>query len=119
MEEEIIIESFYTAFKNNDKERMVSHYHPDAEFQDPAFGKLRGEQIKNMWRMLLDRSKGQLIIEFSDINSEASYRVYNGIIEHVQLPNYESLFDFHINGVDDSAEISSLALVNPLGPVHE
>jgi hypothetical protein len=47
--------------------------------------------------------------EYADINSEASYRVYNGIIEHEQLSAYESIFDFHINGVDDSAEISSLA----------
>ncbi len=29
----------------------------------------KGEQIKNMWRILLDRGKGQLKIEFSEISS--------------------------------------------------
>lgn len=72
---ESIIESFYSAFKDGDKEQMVSHYHPNAEFQDPAFGKLKGEEVKNMWRMLIDRSKGQLKIEFSDINSKGN-KVY-------------------------------------------
>ncbi len=58
---------------------------------------------------LLDILSTSSATEFSDVNSEASYRVYNGIIEHELLPIYQSMFDFHINGVDDSAEISSLA----------
>jgi len=58
---------------------------------------------------LLDILSTSSATEFSDVNSEASYRVYNGIIEHELLPIYQSMFDFHINGIDDSAEISSLA----------
>ncbi len=72
---ESIIESFYTAFKNGDKEKMVSHYHEDVEFEDPAFGKLNGEQAKNMWRMLIDRGKGQLKIEFTNIQTKGE-KVY-------------------------------------------
>lgn len=45
---------------------------------------------------------------YSDTNSEASYRVYNGIIEHTLLPEYEKSFDFHINNIDDTPEISAL-----------
>ena len=50
------------------------------------------------------------INEYSDTNSEASYRVYNGIIEHELLSDYENSFDFHLNGTDDSPEISALKL---------
>lgn len=72
MEHRTIIETFYTAFQNGDKDQMVSLYHPDVEFEDPAFGKLKGENARNMWRMLIDRSKGQLKIEFSDIHTKDS-----------------------------------------------
>ena len=67
-----IVESFYNAFQNGDKEMMVGHYHQNVEFEDPAFGKLRGEQAQNMWRMLIDRSKGQLSIEFSGITEKSN-----------------------------------------------
>jgi len=65
-----IVTSFYSAFQKGDAETMVSLYDDDIEFQDPAFGRLKGEQAKNMWRMLVERSKGQLQIEFSDIRQQ-------------------------------------------------
>ena len=46
--------------------------------------------------------------EYSDTNAEASYRIYNGIIEHELLTTYENSFDFHINTIDDSPEITAL-----------
>jgi len=46
--------------------------------------------------------------EYSDTSSEASYRVYNGIVEHELLPNYAGNIDFHINATDDSPEVSAL-----------
>ena len=46
------IQNFYYAFNELDAEAMVSYYHQDLTFQDPAFGTLRGERAKNMWRML-------------------------------------------------------------------
>lgn len=64
------IESFYTAFQAGDAERMVAHYHDNAEFSDPAFVGLKGEEVKNMWRMLIERGKGQLQIEFSNIRQD-------------------------------------------------
>ncbi|MCI2284508.1 hypothetical protein L3081_15325 [Colwellia sp. MSW7] len=45
---------------------------------------------------------------FSDTNSEASYRVYNGIVENPLLPEYTNTFDFYINTIDESPEISAL-----------
>ncbi len=61
------IHKFYTAFAEGDAEAMVSFYHEDIVFQDPVFGTLQGEDAKNMWRMLLERSKGNLKITFSNI----------------------------------------------------
>ena len=61
-----IITEFYTAFQNKDVEKMVSYYHDEVEFTDPAFGNLKGEQAKNMWRMLLERSV-DMTLEFSQV----------------------------------------------------
>jgi ketosteroid isomerase-like protein len=64
-----LIEKFYTAFANLDAETMASCYHDDVFFEDPAFGVLKGEHAKNMWRMLCESQKGKnFIVEFSDIN---------------------------------------------------
>ena len=63
-----LIETFYTAFQNKDAETMVSCYHDEIIFCDPAFGELKGEDAKSMWRMLCRNSK-DLKIEFSDISA--------------------------------------------------
>ncbi|MCK0130748.1 nuclear transport factor 2 family protein [Flavobacteriaceae bacterium F08102] len=57
-EREIII-SFYEAFANLDAEAMVSYYHDKIIFKDPAFGVLKGERAKNMWRMLCHSQRGK------------------------------------------------------------
>lgn len=61
-----IIEQFYSAFQKLDAEQMVELYHPEVEFEDPAFGKLKGNKAKNMWRMLCKSSK-ELEIIFSNV----------------------------------------------------
>ncbi len=48
--------------------------------------------------------------EFTDSGAEASYRVYNGIVENELLPGYEKNIDFHINSIDETPEITSLGL---------
>src|SRR5687768_13361423 len=63
------IETFYSAFASHDPEGMVSCYHPDAVFRDPVFGLLRGQEIADMWHMLISRSNGNLHIEFYDIEA--------------------------------------------------
>jgi hypothetical protein len=60
----------------------------------------------------LDKISTTSIVEYLDTDAEASYRVYNGIIEHDLLPTYEKSFDFHINSIDDTPEISELAFGN-------
>nr|WP_321231050.1 nuclear transport factor 2 family protein [uncultured Psychroserpens sp.] len=97
-----IIENFYSAFKNQDAESMVACYHDDIVFEDPAFGVLKGDHAKNMWRMLITSQKGKdFKVEYSDINSkgqmgnakwEAHYMfsktgrpVHNKIIAHFEF----------------------------------
>ena len=63
-----LIENFYQAFVKLDAETMVSYYHQDIVFEDPAFGELRGKKAKNMWRMLCENQKGKnFIVEASNI----------------------------------------------------
>ena len=45
-----LIETFYTAFQNRDAETMISCYHNDIVFCDPAFGELKGDDAKAMWK---------------------------------------------------------------------
>lgn len=61
-----IIEDFYTNFQQGNAEGMVKHYHDDIAFEDPAFGVLRGDEAKNMWRMLL-ASAQDLEVSFSHV----------------------------------------------------
>lgn len=60
-----LILKFYDSFSKHDAETMASCYHPDATFHDPAFGTLNREEVCSMWKMLIERSNGNLIIEFS------------------------------------------------------
>ena len=63
----MLLDNFYSAFARGDGKTMTESYHPNAVFSDPAFGELRGAEIGAMWRMLIERSKGKLQIEYSDI----------------------------------------------------
>ncbi len=64
-----LLKKFYTAFANSDAETMVSCYHKDVEFKDPAFGTLNGDRAKNMWRLLVERGKGAVEVTFRDIEA--------------------------------------------------
>lgn len=67
---EQIITAFYEAFSRGDTEAMVACYHDEIIFHDPAFGELQGEEARNMWRMLIERSKGQLNITFNNVKAD-------------------------------------------------
>ena len=67
MKNSLLIQKFYTAFANSNEDEMASCYHKKVIFEDPAFGKLNQKEVISMWKMLLERSKGNLRIEFSDV----------------------------------------------------
>ena len=86
------IQAFYTAFSKADAEAMEKLYHPEIEFEDPAFGKLKGEQAPMMWKMLTGHAGDNLKIEFKDVtgNSASWIATYlfgpkkRQVINHVQ-----------------------------------
>lgn len=70
MKNQELIQKFYTSFQKGDAKGMTECYHDEIIFHDPAFGELKGEKAKKMWEMLLERSKGELKIEFSDVKTD-------------------------------------------------
>jgi ketosteroid isomerase-like protein len=67
MENERLIRHFYESFAKNDADEMVACYHDEIEFSDPAFGLLKGTDAKNMWKMLVERGRGDIRIEFKNV----------------------------------------------------
>ncbi len=79
------IENFYTAFANLNAEDMVKYYHQDIVFTDPAFGELKGEHAKNMWRMLCASQKGKsFVVKYKDIQAN----------ENRGSANWEAFYNF-------------------------
>lgn len=81
-----IASGFYSAFAKGDVETMISFYDDQIVFEDPAFGKLKGDEVKMMWKMLIERSQGTLKIDFkvieatentARVNWEARYLISN------------------------------------------
>lgn len=66
--EKAVIEKLYSSFKAQDGKGMAACYHPEASFEDPIFGQLKGAEIGAMWQMLLEISQGGLEIRYRDID---------------------------------------------------
>ncbi|MEZ4722229.1 MAG: nuclear transport factor 2 family protein [Flavobacteriales bacterium] len=62
-----LINRFYMAFASEDAEAMAGCYADVAVFDDPAFGRLNNGRVRNMWRMLIKNSGGNLKITHSDV----------------------------------------------------
>lgn len=60
----VIIETFYEAFQSHDADKMGALYHEKATFSDPVFQSLDTQQVRAMWKMLIERSKGDLKIDY-------------------------------------------------------
>ena len=86
---ESIIEKFYKSFTNLDAEAMVSCYHKNITFEDPAFGILYFERAKAMWQMLCDSQKGK---EFKVIVSNINENETNG------TAHWEAFYNFSKTG---------------------
>ena len=62
---EATIQALYSALDRHDGEAAAACYTDDAVFEDPAFGRLTGGAVKNMWRMLAERS-ADLAVKLGD-----------------------------------------------------
>lgn len=67
----LLIEQFYLAFAQADAETMAAAYAPDAQFSDPVFPHLSGNEIGDMWRMLTCRAQDFSLI-FDGIHADDS-----------------------------------------------
>ncbi|WP_394759509.1 nuclear transport factor 2 family protein [Flavobacterium sp.] len=81
MDNKQLIEKFYTSFANGSAEGMISCYHDDIQFEDPAFGKLEGEDVKVMWQMLLSRNSG-LKLNFNTVEANKNKGSANWVAEY-------------------------------------
>jgi len=59
---------------------------------------------------VLDKVSNSNIVAYEPDGAKANFRVFNGLQSHELLPNYQESFDLHLDGVDDSPEISALGL---------
>ncbi|NYH16650.1 nuclear transport factor 2 family protein [Paraburkholderia bryophila] len=64
-----LIERFYTAFQQRDAEAMAACYTDDVVFSDPVFGELRGDEARDMWRMLVARAQN-FSLTFDNVDSD-------------------------------------------------
>lgn len=64
------ITAFYKAFDAKDGAAMAAMYHPDATFEDPAFGVLKGKEVGAMWQMLA-KSAPDLGVRASNVKATA------------------------------------------------
>ena len=66
-----LINHFYIAFQDKDAVVMNACYAKDANFEDPAFGKLKGDQVRAMWSMLVERGGKELAVthKITDVSS--------------------------------------------------
>lgn len=58
---------------------------------------------------VLDQISTSSVTEHVDTASEAEFKVYNGVTEHELLPGYNGTVNLHIDGVDDTPEVYTLA----------
>lgn len=66
---EALLHQFYGAFASRDAAAMGEAYADDARFSDPAFPDLAAEEVRAMWRMLIERGK-DLELKFSGIQAD-------------------------------------------------
>ena len=108
-------QEFYSALKRCDPDAMTALYSSDIEFHDPAFGPLKRERAKDMWRMLCG-AQTDLKLEFdvleeSEINAKVKWvamytfgkekrLVVNQAVAHLSIENgliVKHLDDFNLH----------------------
>lgn len=78
-----LIERFYTAFQKLDYTTMNNCYSDDIMFSDPAFGMLRGDEVKSMWEMLCKKAK-DFSLTFSNIQLlDEEYATCNWVATYI------------------------------------
>jgi hypothetical protein len=91
-----LIDKFYTAFEAGDAETMVSCYHPNVQFEDPAFGKLTGKDAKDMWRMLIAQGGDGLKVKHKYVRITPVANV--SVHPYVGYAHWDAWYTFSLTG---------------------
>ncbi|RTY75426.1 nuclear transport factor 2 family protein [Flavobacterium sp. LS1R10] len=83
-ENEKILTKFYSAIANADSPTMCNCYDSSIQFRDPVFGLLKGNNVCLMWKMLLEKSKGNITIKFSAVKADD----YIGSVQFIATYNF-------------------------------
>ncbi|RTY65050.1 nuclear transport factor 2 family protein [Flavobacterium sp. LS1P28] len=83
-ENEKILTKFYSAIANADSPTMCNCYDSSIQFRDPVFGLLKGNDVCLMWKMLLEKSKGNITIKFSAVKADD----YIGSVQFIATYNF-------------------------------
>ena len=75
---------FYNAFANADASTMCECYHSKIVFRDPIFGLLKDNNVCQMWKMLIKKSKGNIKIELSNVKVD----------EHIGSAQWVATYNF-------------------------
>ena len=89
-----LIQDLYEALGRHDGEAMARLYAPDATFEDPAFGKLSGEQAGDMWRMLTSRAE-DLEVELADHTAQGDEGTAHWIATYTFRTGRKVVNDIH------------------------
>ncbi|TNE51262.1 MAG: nuclear transport factor 2 family protein [Deltaproteobacteria bacterium] len=92
------VTKFYKAMQEGDFDTIMSLYHPDAEFSDPAFPGIKGDKLEGMWKLITNAEPD---IKFRDVKAnddgtvtghwDADYELLKGNPIHNQI---DSKFEF-------------------------
>lgn len=64
------IHQLYTSIANGVPSDIDSCYASKVKFHDPVFNTLRDQEVPKMWKMLIEKSKGNLAVEYTIIKCD-------------------------------------------------
>lgn len=65
-----LLTQFYTSFSKRNVDGMLSCYHEEVVFSDPAFGPLNSQEARAMWTMLTGTEGTELSISFEVLEAQ-------------------------------------------------
>jgi len=110
-----LIERFYEAFQRRDAETMGACYADDVVFSDPVFGELRGEEARDMWRMLVQRAQ-EFSLTFDAVDANECTGSAHWVARYLFRPAAAWLIGFRrssCSGTDASPSIAILSICGP------
>jgi len=78
-----LIEKFYSSFSNGNIKEMTECYHKNISFHDPVFGTLKRKRVLKMWEMLLSRRTKSTKISFTNIQTTIETGTANWTAEYI------------------------------------